>query len=112
MSGQVVTTSHAQQVRALEEAAADGGGDSQGKVFGAVMFGCRCADKNLTATEFPIVCETCIGTSLHVRMAKAKFGKNIDVSMWNVPCCADKKRHHADKECKLCQRPFTVFRWR
>jgi hypothetical protein len=27
----VVTTSHAQQVRALEEAAADGGGDNQGK---------------------------------------------------------------------------------
>jgi hypothetical protein len=29
--GHVVTTSHAQQVRALEEAAADGGGDNQGK---------------------------------------------------------------------------------
>jgi hypothetical protein len=26
------------------------------------------------AAEFPIVCEKCIGESLHVRMAKAKFG--------------------------------------
>ncbi len=40
--------------------------------------------------EFPMLCEGCLGENPYIRMQKDVYGGN----------------------CKICDRPFTVFRWR
>lgn len=44
----------------------------------------------LETNDFPHLCDTCLGNSNFIKMTKAEF----------------------DLECRLCSRPFVVFRWK
>jgi pre-mRNA-splicing factor RBM22/SLT11 len=41
-------------------------------------------------TDFPLICDPCLGDSPYINMQKFNLGK----------------------ECRICQRPFTVFKWK
>lgn len=54
---------------------------------GSNKFGARSGGRN--DTEFPILCETCLGENPYMRMMVDRTGQ----------------------ECKTCNRPFTTYRW-
>jgi pre-mRNA-splicing factor RBM22/SLT11 len=46
--------------------------------------------QNWEESEFPYICNGCLGPSKYIKMMKTQF----------------------DRACRVCERPFTVFRWR
>jgi pre-mRNA-splicing factor RBM22/SLT11 len=56
-------------------------------------------------TDFPSVCETCLPDNPFVRMLKEDYGMSSHVLTQTT---ADAP----GLECKICSRPFTVFRWK
>ena len=42
------------------------------------------------SSEFPILCNTCLGSNPYIRMMKAEY----------------------EAQCKICKRPFTLFTWK
>ncbi|KAH0861570.1 hypothetical protein HID58_089831 [Brassica napus] len=53
-------------------------------------------------SDFPILCQSCLGDNPYLRIEW--FNMSLESSFQALA--------NFDKECKVCTRPFTVFRWR
>ena len=62
------------------------------------------------SSDFPIVCEPCLGDNPYVRMVPLFFF--LKPCFWRqvLTACLQSREKFA-KECKICMRPFDVFRW-
>ena len=65
-----------------------GGADDQDVQIGSAA---NCPDGLVLGSDFPYVCEVCLGPNPYVRMIKMQYG------------C---------KECKITSKPYQPFRWR
>ena len=57
-------------------------------------------------TDFPSTCENCLPENPYVQMLKEDHGAGLSENMFPIPGA-----NHLS-ECKICTRPFTVFRWK
>src|SRR3954453_16509118 len=57
-------------------------------------------------TDFPSTCENCLAENPYVQMLKEDYG----AGMFSKPSARLNANHSL--ECKICTRPFTVFRWK
>jgi pre-mRNA-splicing factor RBM22/SLT11 len=65
--------------------------------------------QNWEDADFPILCQTCLGDNPYVRMVSSKSILGICNFHTMVPTLQIKEKY--GKECKVCTRPFTIFRW-
>ncbi len=68
----------------------------------------------LDPNDWPILCETCLGENPFVRMVCAASILELCRlrSLHVVYCNKQQTKQPHGKACKVCDRPFTVFRWR
>ena len=61
---------------------------------------------NWEDADFPILCQTCLGDNPYIRMTKEKYGECLTICLsFSI------NQMSPGKECKICTRPFTIFRW-
>ena len=58
---------------------------------------------NWEDSDFPILCQTCLGNNPYLRMVRFYFIYHF--------CFLVQMKDKFGKECKICERPFTTFRW-
>jgi hypothetical protein len=58
--------------------------------------------------EFPSLCETCLGSNPYLRMVRICYSVT---PLTNAERDWDQTKQGYGSECKICTRPFTVFRW-
>ena len=67
---------------------------------------------NWEDADFPILCQTCLGDNPYIRMTKEKYGECLII--WLILATSwilFQTILSPGKECKICTRPFTIFRW-